>query len=74
MNETKSPLTSSGIWGGIIAMFAPIIGHLIHVNITDMDIQQLADLVASGIAVIGGFIAIIGRWRATKQIQLLEKP
>lgn len=68
MDGVKGALSSKGVWGGILAVVAPLIGYIFHINVTDMDTQQLADLLSSLAAGIGGIVAIIGRITATKRI------
>lgn len=68
MNDVKSALASKTVWGGILAVVAPIAGHFLHVSITDVDTQQLADILSGLVTAIGGVLAIVGRIVATKAI------
>ena len=67
MYEFKSALHSKGVWGGLIAMAAGLLG-LLGYTISPADQVQLVNLVAGIISAIGGILAIIGRIRATKRI------
>lgn len=74
MNGTKGALSSVGVWGGIVAVLAGIIG-VFGYAVSPEDINTLANsaqqiyLAVSGIAgVFGGLVAIWGRIRASKKI------
>lgn len=68
MQGTQSWLASKGIWGGIIAVAAPILGQLLGWNITSEDTQSVVELISSITASLGGLLAIWGRVSATKMI------
>ena len=67
ITEYKSALTSKGVWGGLIALAAGLLG-LLGYTISSADQVQLVNLVAGIVSTIGGILAIIGRIRATKRI------
>ena len=65
---------SSGVWGGLIAVIAPVAGYFGY-TVTADDAKALADgvtqviVAGSGVAsMVGGVIAIVGRIRASKVI------
>lgn len=67
MFETKSALTSRAVWGGVLAMAAPLAGWLGY-TVSSADQAEIAALVSAAISVIGGALAIWGRIKATKRI------
>jgi hypothetical protein len=69
MNDTKDWYASTGVWGGILAAGAPLLGTMLHQEIPSDLVTQLAALFAA----VGGVIAIIGRMRATTMIQSSKK-
>lgn len=60
--DTKSALTSVTIWGAIISILASI------AKAAGFDIGETDGLAESFVAVIGGLMAIYGRFRATTKI------
>lgn len=68
MDGIKSALASKTVWGGIIAVAAPVIGIVFKINVVAEDAQALADLLAGIFGGLGGVIAIYGRIVATKAI------
>ena len=68
MNETKAWYQSSAVWGGIIAVLAPIVGTFFHMTVSSQDAASLADALAGIGTAIGGILAVWGRVKATKQI------
>lgn len=68
MDDVKGFLQSKTIWGGVLAVAAPIAAHVFHITITDLDTQQIAETISGIVAAVGGVIAIFGRIIATKQI------
>jgi len=60
--DTKSALTSVTIWGAIISVLASIS------KAAGFDIGGTDGLAESVVAVIGGLMAIYGRFRATTKI------
>jgi hypothetical protein len=74
MYDVKPWYQSSGIWGGLIAVIAPVAGFFGY-TLTADDAKALADgvtqliVAGSGVAsIVGGIIAIVGRVRASKKI------
>lgn len=68
MVDVKGLFSSKTVWGGLIAVLAPIVGHFFHVSVTDVDIQGVGDIVSSVVTAFGGLMAIVGRVLATKAI------
>jgi hypothetical protein len=65
--DTKPWYTSTTIWGSIIAITAPLIGAIFHVNIST-ESAAIADALAGIGGAIGGLIAVYGRVKATTSI------
>lgn len=67
--ETKSPLASRGVWGGVAAALAgavPILGAALGL---DADMQGAAiEIIAAVASLAGGLVAIWGRIAATRRI------
>jgi hypothetical protein len=68
LNDTKSWYASRTVWGGILAIAVPVAATLLHVNVTDVDTQQIAALLAGAGGLVGGAIAVYGRIKASKTI------
>ena len=70
MDDTKSALTSTGVWGSVIALlgaFAPLI--LPAIGLKTAGDQQAAVAVASQLVTgVGAALALYGRMNATKRI------
>ncbi len=70
MDDTKSALTSTGVWGSVIALlgaFAPLI--LPAVGLKTAGDQQAAVAITSQLVTgIGAALALYGRLAATKRI------
>ncbi len=64
----KSWYQSTGVWGGIIAVAAPIIASIFHVTISSEDTLQIVNILTAAADLVGGALAIYGRVRATRQI------
>lgn len=60
--DTKSALTSVTIWGAIISVLASIS------KAAGFDVGDTNGLAESVVAVLGGLMAIYGRFRATTKI------
>jgi len=60
--DTKSALTSVTIWGAVISILASI------AKAAGLDIGSTDGLAESVVAVLGGLMAIYGRFRATTKI------
>lgn len=65
---SKDWYTSRTIWGGILAFVVPPLAMVLHVSVSDTDIQQIASIAAALGGATGGAIAIYGRIKATKAI------
>lgn len=59
---------STGVWGSIMVLAAPV-GALLGYKIAPEDVQQMVSIVTAGIELVGGALALIGRIRATKVIK-----
>lgn len=68
MNGIKGLFSSKTVWGGLIAILAPIVGGIFHVTVTGDDVQQVGDYVSGIASGLGGLWAIYGRIVATKLI------
>lgn len=70
--ENKPWWASRGVWGGIVAILAGIAGAAWGVTLSAEDQAHMVDLIvplATAIsAIVGGVTAIIGRFKAKKQI------
>jgi len=65
MRESKPWYLSRGVWGGIVATLAPVIGYVIARMTGD---EQAGVLVLGALTSIGGIIAVGGRALATRRI------
>lgn len=71
MNDTKSPLTSLGVWGALTAIAgaaAPLLLDKAGVA-PAADSPSVATLAAQAVALAGGILALVGRITATKRIR-----
>lgn len=68
LTGTKSKKSSLTLWGGALAVFAPL-GALLGYNVTDGDTSELINSIALAASGLGGVVAVIGRVRATKQVR-----
>lgn len=73
MDASKPWYSSVTVWGGILAVLAPTIGSLLKYNFTSDDINQAANALSLLGAGIGGVIAIIGRFKASKSVTLTKQ-
>jgi phage shock protein PspC (stress-responsive transcriptional regulator) len=64
MKDTKKWWQSKGMIGGLAAVIAGIAGFW---NV-DFDVQNIEELITSGVAFAAGIIAMIGRFKAVKKI------
>jgi hypothetical protein len=67
MIDTKSILSSKGVWGGIIAVLAALAG-VFGFNVSTEDTSAIVSHLDGIIAAAGGLLAIYGRIAATKKI------
>ncbi len=65
--EFKSALASKGVWGGIVAVIAGVLG-LLGYTLTPADQLDLVGLLSAIVSAVGGIVAIWGRIVATKRI------
>ena len=74
MDQSKPWFQSIGVWGGLVSMFAGVIGlfgyHMSPDDVANVSkaLAQGAQLLSSIVAVVGGIIAVYGRVVATKKI------
>jgi hypothetical protein len=66
--DSKPWYASSGVWGGILAVVAPLIGVLLHKTVSSADITAVSDALAAIGGAVGGLIAVYGRVNATTTI------
>ena len=66
--DSKSPWASRGVWGGIIALVAAILGAFGYA-VGEADQAALVEIGVAVAGAVGGIMAIVGRVRATKQIK-----
>ena len=62
----KSWWTSRTIWGGLTALVAGLSGAGL---ITVQDQADLTQVATAGASVLGGLLAIWGRWTATRSLR-----
>ena len=70
MNDTKSPLASTGVWGAVAAIAgaaAPLLLHMAGISAT-ADQQAIAAAASQAVTLAGGLLALAGRLTATKRI------
>jgi len=67
MDGMKDILMSKGVWGGIIAMAAGLLG-LLGYRVVPADAELLVEALVGVAAAVGGIIAIVGRVVASKKI------
>lgn len=66
--ETKHAVKSTGVWGSIVAIAAPLLPILLPlVGVKALEDQQA---VLNAIGAIGGLVALYGRLRADKKLTL----
>jgi hypothetical protein len=68
MNDVKPWYMSKGVWGGLIAMLAAILGDFGYALGAD-DQVALADIALSIGGALGGLLAIYGRVKASKGVK-----
>lgn len=74
MTATQPWYTSKTIWASGLAIFAPVASLVLHVSVSDTQIQTAAACLAAVGGGVGGLIAIYGRIKATKVIAPNPKP
>ena len=70
MNDAKGFLQSKTVWGALAALVASALG-LIGYSYSAEDQAQTIELIGGIAAGIGGFAALYGRIKATKQVKVL---
>lgn len=68
MFGSKAWYASSGVWGGVLAVAAPIASVVLKVSIGGDDIALAAEALAEIGGGVGGLVAIVGRLKATRRI------
>ena len=68
MDGSKAWYASSGVWGGVLAVAAPIAGVVLKVSIGGDEIALAAEALAAIGGGVGGLLAIYGRVKATQRI------
>lgn len=68
MNDTKAWYYSRTIWGALIAVFAPLL-QLLGMPISQQMQPELAEAIVILVGAIGGFVALLGRLLATRQLR-----
>jgi hypothetical protein len=67
MTETKGALSSTAVWGGIVALVSSLAGIASGLGV-DVDPQSTAEVTTQALGAIGGLVAIWGRIRASKRV------
>ncbi len=68
MDGSKAWYASSGVWGGVLAVAAPIAGVVLKVSIGGDEIALAAEALAAIGGGAGGLVAIWGRLKAKDRI------
>lgn len=68
MDQVKPWYTSSAVWGGFLAVVAPVVAVAFKVTITGQDALAIADVCALFGGGVGGTLAIVGRIKANSKI------
>ena len=68
MDGSKAWYASSGVWGGVLAVAAPVASLVLKVSIGGDDIALAAEALAAIGGGVGGLLAIYGRLKATHRI------
>ena len=68
MDGSKAWYASSGVWGGVLAVAAPIASVVLKVSIGGDDIALAAEALAAIGGGVGGLVAIYGRVKAKDRI------
>lgn len=72
MYGVKSFFASKTIWGGLVVLLATA-ANFAGYTIPDADQAQLIEIASNVAALIGALVAIWGRVRATKKIELVRQ-
>ena len=68
MDGSKAWYASSGVWGGVLAVAAPIASVVLKVSIGGDEIALAAEALAAIGGGVGGLVAIYGRVKAKDRI------
>ena len=67
MDDSKPWWQSNGVWGGLVAVLAVVLGFFGYEIGGDVQ-GELVEAVSGAVALAGALWAIVGRIRATKRI------
>ena len=67
MPHTKPWYRSKTVWGSLIAILAAVLG-IWDVRIDADDQARLVELIVQATGALGGLVALVGRFRATRRI------
>lgn len=70
MEETKSPLKSTGVIGSVIAIIAVLVNQFLGLQIDEALQTEITEAVTSVAALGGALLALWGRIKATKKIEV----
>ncbi len=68
MDGSKAWYASSGVWGGVLAVAAPIASVVLKVSVGGDEIALAAEALAAIGGGVGGLVAIWGRLKAKDRI------
>ena len=68
MDGSKAWYASSGVWGGVLAVAAPVASVVLKVSIGGDEIALAAEAIAAIGGGVGGLVAIYGRLKAKDRI------
>ncbi len=68
MDGSKAWYASSGVWGGVLAVAAPVASLVLKVSIGGDEIALAAEALAAIGGGVGGLVAIYGRVKAKDRI------
>ena len=68
MDGSKAWYASSGVWGGVLAVAAPVASLVLKVSIGGDEIALAAEALAAIGGGVGGLVAIYGRVKAKERI------
>ena len=58
---------SKTVWGSVVAILAALAG-LFDVDLSTADQARAVDMIVQAIGALGGLVALVGRFRATRPI------
>lgn len=68
MNDSKAWWQSKGVWGGLVAFAAAVIGPLVGVSLDAIEQGEAVDIIVAATGIGGSVLAFIGRIRAKAKI------